>query len=901
MDTAGLASLVIAALIVGLLLAFACQLLLAGLGVALGLTLWGQTLQAQLRSLADSEQADLEPPEASEPEPGGGPSLEQVGFWLGLGLLLTINSVVFIACYLAVRFCQPPDVYTGAILGLLIWTAYALVMLWLSARTANSVVGLVISSAIAGLRQVFAGVRSLWQATLGGATGTSETGTGEPREDQVRQEVAAVLENLDIPALIEDYVETQLETAETSNIETLPVLFEQLLQEVGPIAVEGPGEDSTIRGIVSQWVTQQQGIPEAAVDDLVDQLTAIWQRQTTPQTAAVEPLEHWLSQAELGDLSPEQLRQWLNQAAQGDEPGDESQPNSPAIATPETNSPGHNPQAESGFLAQGVGTVSRRLKRILRQRLDLSDLDVATVWGHLSPLLEDWLSEEAPASPALPHSLVQQDLVQEDVEDYLSTIPPWRFTPAILETEFAQVLVDPEAAVDLIRPQVMALTPDSFTQTLTQRGDLSSETIQAITTTLEQVRTSVLTTLAPQAAPDPDIAIPEEATPIYQGLENYLRYTSLSQITPETLDHKLDTLVAAAELSPAQVQQLPLPLAPLREVLSRRRGLEPDQQAQWLQQIDQYWQQHIASPVAPDAVDQAIQRVQGELVHQLKPPRRWFVRRAETAQDLGRNVMDYLVHSPVEELSPAAIARNFQWLVRHSNLSPNPVDGVVDGMQSALGEAISHIDWQALQQALGQRQDLAAEQASTIVNQLKTLLSQGGDRAQATLEQVLEQVQGAWHRASQFNLDRDQLKADLQALWQHPPAALADLTNPLALLDQGGHLADRVADLSQQLFEQVLAAQSQVSDTLQTQTQEFKAWVRSRLEPLEAEIKARQQAVKRLALQRLYDARGVVAAAAWWLVTITLTSVTTAIAAGMLAVTDLADLAELVTWVKGWM
>jgi len=169
MDASGLSSAVIAALIVGLLLAFACQLLLAGLGVALGLTLWGRSLTsgAEVRAVDNYAPEASGSASAAEESSAAGLSLGRVGLVVGLGSLLTINGVVFIACYLAVRFCDPDEVYAGAILGLMIWAAYALVMTWLSARTANSVVGLVVSSAVAGLRQVFEGARSLWQATLG--------------------------------------------------------------------------------------------------------------------------------------------------------------------------------------------------------------------------------------------------------------------------------------------------------------------------------------------------------------------------------------------------------------------------------------------------------------------------------------------------------------------------------------------------------------------------------------------------------------------------------------------------------------------------------------------------------------------------------------------------------------
>jgi len=131
MDAPGLSSAVIAALIVGLLLAFACQLLLAGLGVALGLTLWGRSLTSGAEtSGAEVRAVDNHAPEAStsdstvehpvsdsaaaaEESSAAGLSPGRVGLVVGLGLLLTINGVVFVACYLAVRFCDPDESMPG--------------------------------------------------------------------------------------------------------------------------------------------------------------------------------------------------------------------------------------------------------------------------------------------------------------------------------------------------------------------------------------------------------------------------------------------------------------------------------------------------------------------------------------------------------------------------------------------------------------------------------------------------------------------------------------------------------------------------------------------------------------------------------------------------------------------
>ncbi|MEL7315791.1 MAG: hypothetical protein AAFN08_12645, partial [Cyanobacteria bacterium J06559_3] len=125
------ASQVIAALLVGLLTIFTCQLLLTNMGLALGITLWGGSHWQQDN---DSDAKD----NGGDDSQSDAIDLETLSIAAGLGLLLTVNSVLFVACYVAVKFCMPVTAFSGAILGWVIWSAYMLVMTWVSTRAANS-------------------------------------------------------------------------------------------------------------------------------------------------------------------------------------------------------------------------------------------------------------------------------------------------------------------------------------------------------------------------------------------------------------------------------------------------------------------------------------------------------------------------------------------------------------------------------------------------------------------------------------------------------------------------------------------------------------------------------------------------------------------------------------------
>lgn len=168
-------------LAVGLLLAFGLQFLLTNLGIALGISI------ITLSAGTEADAANSETENASPTTPTG---------WLGLGILLAINSVLFAACFLAVRFSQVGDPVDGAIAGLTIWSAYLLILIWLSTKTLNSVAGLIFDWTTGGVRRLVSLVaRALEPAPV-------EPLSEAQILESVQQEVRSVLDSAELRRLI---------------------------------------------------------------------------------------------------------------------------------------------------------------------------------------------------------------------------------------------------------------------------------------------------------------------------------------------------------------------------------------------------------------------------------------------------------------------------------------------------------------------------------------------------------------------------------------------------------------------------------------------------------------------------------------------------------------------------
>ncbi|MCU0538195.1 MAG: hypothetical protein MUD14_30280 [Hydrococcus sp. Prado102] len=188
-------------LIVGLLTAFAFQLLLTNLGLAIAISIW--RIQA-------SPNNDFQEKENNT---------SNIGALAGVGILLTVNSVLFIASYLAVKFTQTSNLALGAVAGIIIWSAYFLILIWISSIAADSLIGSVLSLTIGGFRRIISTIATTLRSDK------DESITQEQTIAIVRQEIESSLS----PEKLQQLVKEQFSTA-------LPAKTEALAPESHPLS-----------------------------------------------------------------------------------------------------------------------------------------------------------------------------------------------------------------------------------------------------------------------------------------------------------------------------------------------------------------------------------------------------------------------------------------------------------------------------------------------------------------------------------------------------------------------------------------------------------------------------------------------------------------------------------------
>ena len=435
---------ILAALIVGLITAFAFQLLLTSLGLAIGITALGFRTVASINDNT-SNQEDLETIETKdlETEPLQEPSNIQLGSTFskisiaaGLSLLATIDTVLFAASFLAVKVTQVSNPISGALVGLVIWSAYFLILLWISSIAISSIAGSILDLATAGVRRLVGAIGSAF--TQSKDTQTEGLLTEGAAIALLRQETALSLAN--VRPIVEDYLKTIAPPDLEMLQRDLGALVKDLELSIGELC-------SSDRLRLMELVQQRTGFSQSDADQLVEQLERHWQEpeeSTQPLPSSQELASELLSV--LKSASPQKIK--IDQ-----------------LGTQIEHSFDENPSRVSQ-LSQWLNLPKIDFKQLLRQAfsqidfaelvdasgLELSDIQLEDVWQQLQ-LLQQRFQEKsksaaADSDPAIAPAVPEQVIhLRQKLESYLRYTNPEKLTPDRAGLKLKQLLEEAEVSL----------------------------------------------------------------------------------------------------------------------------------------------------------------------------------------------------------------------------------------------------------------------------------------------------------------------------------------------------------------------------------------------------------------------------------------------------------------------
>ncbi|WP_026733705.1 hypothetical protein [Fischerella sp. PCC 9605] len=854
------------ALISGVILAFAFQLVLTNLSVAAGISYLGR------------------PSDSDHGEAGTlGGTIRKIGTAVGVWTLVTVTIALAIASFLAVKLSLvifSPGL--GAILGAVIWGAYFLLLMWVSSTTVGSLIGNVVNTATSS----FQALMGTATAALGAkAVNQQVVSTAEAAAAAVRRELAGAIDPGGVREKVEDYLE-MLRPPEL-DISRIRSDFEKLLSDpqLRDIATSGD-----IRNIDRQkfvdLVSSRTDLSKRDVNRIADTLYSVWQ-QTVGQVGQVRPqdrmgeLVDYVKSLKPGQTNTDELNRKLDLLIAEMRSAKEADQR----ATQET-----APGPIQRTLQQGITALTG----IVLGRTDLSDLDVEKILGALTTA-KDKVGEQADKL-GLPIPKQPYSPIHADVENYLLNTYAWQLSSEKIAQEFRDVIYDPAADPGIVRRELERLSRSDFVNILQQRGLLTQAEIQRIADNLETVRQEVLVTVTAEEEK-------EITQDLQRRVESYLLVTPKSELTPEGIERDFKALLSDSD---ADYETLSRRLSMfdrqgMREILLSRNDIQPEEadtildelekqrdrvlveskglaeqakyqaESLWLN-LESYLRNTGKEELNPNAIRAELKRLledpqagMGAIRARLSRfDRDTLVKLLSQRQDLSEEqvnqiintveeswhsvrhapqaaldkakeqydsvttiIADYLRNTGKEELNPEGIQRDL------NRLFQNPKEGVV-----ALRQRLSHVDRDTLVKLVSQRRDLSEEQVNQVIDSVQNSIRdivraprRLATRTQQRVQTFQTYLEEYLRRSGKDELNPEGIKRDLSLLLHDPRVGMESLGDRLSHFDrstiitllklredlsdqEAERIADTIISVRDNFVEQIRSIQRRIQDTI---------------------------------------------------------------------------------------
>ena len=704
------------ALIAGVIMAFGFQFLLTNFSIAAKISNWDEALPDDDD---DDESETL------------GRKVRKIEGLVGGWVLVTVNLALFLACFLAVKLTSIASVDGAAIIGVVIWAAYFLTLVWLGSSAVGSMIGSLIKTAFSGVQ----GVMGTAGAAIGGKMANDQmVNTVEASVAAVRRELSSAVDPESIRDTLQDYVGSlQLPKLDVKEIRGQ---FEKLLGDVDIKPLAGSDVLKNVnRQTFVDLIKSRTDFSQEEINQVADQLEGVWKQTFGQQQEQKDPnleLVDFLKFAAPDLLKSDELNAKLSQILESRE---------------------NKSGSGSGGMKRAMQLGVETLVNTVLSRTDLSDLDVEKISGQLQQLTakgteqaKSLASKVGEKVPALPFNTAKAD-----VENYLLNAQPWHLNRETIKQEFRDVIYDPEASPGAVLRQLELFNPDYFVGILGRREGFAPEQAAEIAEQLEAVRQEVLEIV--QAA-----AGEEQSQDLRSRIENYLRSTGKEELNPEGIERDFQALLedreAGFEALRDRLSQFNRDT--LVQLLGQREDFSPEEADQLIGQLE-------------SSRDRVISRAQ-ELQEQAK----------SKAQELRQKVEDYLRNTNQEELNPEAIEREFQTLLN------DPEAGF-----KALRERLSQFDRDTLVQLLSQRQDLSEEQINQAIDRIESVRDNiihapqiVADKAKEQYEEVTGKIGEYLRNTNLEELDPEGISRDLTKLFENPKEGALAVRERLSQVDR---------------------------------------------------------------------------------------------------------------------
>ena len=901
------------ALLSGIAMAFAFQLLLTNLGVAI---------------LSSPGTPDLDNDSDDGDDEGLMSTMRGIETKVGIATLITVSISLFAACYLAVKLSLINNAFDGAILGVVVWSFYFTIVVWLGSSAVGSLIGSIVSTATSGLQ----GIMGTATTALGANAAKNQViSTAEEVTAAVRRELTSGFD----PSSIQKTLQSSLGNLQLPGVDLDKIgsQFEKLLKESD---LKDLANNDLLKNIDRQsfvdLISNRTDFSKKDINQIADRLESTWKQLSSKggNSDVANQLTEILKSATPEDLNTDELAGKLQQIVKGSSTSD-----------------GNGGSFVNQALQLGLSSL---LGRVL-QNANISDLDVEKVSGQINKLKASVLGgqSEQHEQPSADTTTKPFSVIRADLENYILFAPPWELSQTAVKQQFKDVVCDPQADPATVRKELEQIDRNYFVEKLSLRDDLQQNSIENLSNYLEEARTELLdTNTAESESPSPDLQ--KQAQDLRTKVETYLRETNKEELNPEGIQRDLKALFEdpQAGISALKDRLGQFDRDTIVQLLSQRQDLDEAQVNQVLDQVESARTKILEAPkqvteqakaqyekttaalteylrktnleeldpegiqrdlktllddpkagagalrdrlsqvdretlvklltqqgnLTKEQVNQGVDRVQSAIGSIVKAPRRLANRAQKQAAEFGSSLESYLKNTQKEELNPDGIKRDLQLLLKQPGA----------GLEN-LGERLGQFDRETLVSLLSQREDISEEEANRIADQVESTYKSIGDQIkkvqetfQSAVDSLFGQVRDYLNALDRPELNYEGLQADFSKVFDDPQAGFEAL-------------GERLGQFDRETLVAVLSSREDISEAdanrIIDKIEETRDGVLSQAQRVQQEVKKRYKAVKKRATQQAIETQQIAAGAAWWLFSTALTSLVASAAAGTIAVNGL--------------
>lgn len=472
------------AVIAGVILAFAFQLILTTLSVAAGV----------------SAMDDLDEPRHGSHHGGSGraaghgkdtgDTLRMISSVFGVWTLITASLSLFLGSWLGVYLSVTPNLMSGAVLGLTIWGLFYLLMTNLEVSAVSSLVGSLVHLAGSGLRSVFSTVGGVFSRSPESRVVDTATDVARAVKDELLRDVDTNRVWKELQRYVDELRASSFDPKELRH--ELAKLFDDT--EIQMIAAhEGDVVDvetmaarlQTEHGLDAEKAKAAAGSVKDAMASIRDEA----QKDKRPADKAVD------SALRVGGMSPDQaeefrgrIEQYLSQL--------DSEALDPEGVKQDLEKLFEDPRGGAEALKDRLSHVSSDdITHLVSQRTDLSEEQarkIVDTVGSVVQGLRDRLGGQ-PSGPATGTQVAKThrgvgEMIDHKLRQYFDGLnrPELRYRD--VKRDFQLLLHDPSAGFDALMHRFKAMDRDSLKAIIAQRRDISEEDAEHIVSQMEASR-----------------------------------------------------------------------------------------------------------------------------------------------------------------------------------------------------------------------------------------------------------------------------------------------------------------------------------------------------------------------------------------------------------------------------